>query len=363
MRRQQGGNDGRRSSGAPRWRKGLTNRSRPFAQGGELFADRAGIVGPAALSRRYRNGGGARFGRFGRFARFSRIARSTAGAAPTASALSYGTVTAQVQKGKTTQIDLLQAFSGPNISTTDREGVETWVYERTGRRSPTCRATRSRRSSCATSWACTSARAPCTTCTRRPPSWRASSTASSIGRRLNWALPRCFSHPAPNRRRGQHAGSHRPGPHDALQGAASSDRQRTSTRPKTRPPRTTRVCPPGRARRQVERHRSSPRYARDPRARGARAASLAEQVAGVLAGQGRAGVGFALRWGGDFVTRKNAGFEPRRRFRAESRFYFLSVMDLLHTTVIGCHRLDLSRRASAEGAGLAQPMRRRQSRM
>ena len=109
-----------------------------------------------ALSRRYRNGGGARFGRFGRFARFSRIARSTAGAAPTASALSYGTVTAQVQKGKTTQIDLLQAFSGPNISTTDREGVETWVYERTGRRSPTCRATRSRRSSCATSWACTS---------------------------------------------------------------------------------------------------------------------------------------------------------------------------------------------------------------
>ena len=49
----------------------------------------------------------------------------TAGAAPTASALSYGTVTAQVQKGKTTQIDLLQAFGGPNISTTDRDGVET----------------------------------------------------------------------------------------------------------------------------------------------------------------------------------------------------------------------------------------------
>ena len=42
---------------------------------------------------------------------------------------------------------------------------------------------------------------------------------------------------------------------------------------------------------------------------------------------------------------------------------FLSVMDLLHATVAGCHRLDLSRRASAEGAGLAQPMRRRQSRM
>ena len=66
---------------------------------------------------------------------FSRIARSTAVAAPTASARSNGTVTAQVQKGKTTQIDLLQAFGGPNISTTDRDGVETWVYERTATQS------------------------------------------------------------------------------------------------------------------------------------------------------------------------------------------------------------------------------------
>ena len=46
------------------------------------------------------------------------------------SALSYGTVTAIVQKGKTTQADLLQMFGGPNISTTDAAGVETWVYER-----------------------------------------------------------------------------------------------------------------------------------------------------------------------------------------------------------------------------------------
>jgi hypothetical protein len=46
------------------------------------------------------------------------------------SALSYGTVTATVQKGKTTQADLLQMFGGPNISTTDSDGVETWVYER-----------------------------------------------------------------------------------------------------------------------------------------------------------------------------------------------------------------------------------------
>lgn len=42
-----------------------------------------------------------------------------------ASALSYGTVTATVTRGKTTQIDLLQIFGGPNISTTDSDGVET----------------------------------------------------------------------------------------------------------------------------------------------------------------------------------------------------------------------------------------------
>ena len=47
-----------------------------------------------------------------------------------ASALSYGTVTSVVVKGKTTQMDLLQMFGGPNISTVDSEGVETWVYER-----------------------------------------------------------------------------------------------------------------------------------------------------------------------------------------------------------------------------------------
>ena len=47
-----------------------------------------------------------------------------------ASALSYGSVTAAVVKGKTTQLELIQMFGGPNISTTDGDGVETWVYER-----------------------------------------------------------------------------------------------------------------------------------------------------------------------------------------------------------------------------------------
>lgn len=55
---------------------------------------------------------------------------ATAQAAPAPSALSYGTVTSQVQKGKTTQADLLGLFGGPNISTTDAQGLETWVYER-----------------------------------------------------------------------------------------------------------------------------------------------------------------------------------------------------------------------------------------
>lgn len=59
------------------------------------------------------------------------VSAMTTGAPVTASALSYGTVTSQVQKGKTTQVELLQVFGGPNISTTDRDGVETWVYERT----------------------------------------------------------------------------------------------------------------------------------------------------------------------------------------------------------------------------------------
>ncbi len=47
-----------------------------------------------------------------------------------ASALSFGTVTAAVIKGKTTQLELIQLFGGPNISTLDGDGLETWVYER-----------------------------------------------------------------------------------------------------------------------------------------------------------------------------------------------------------------------------------------
>ena len=44
--------------------------------------------------------------------------------------LSYGNVTSRIQKGVTTQGDLVELFGGPNISTIDADGRETWVYER-----------------------------------------------------------------------------------------------------------------------------------------------------------------------------------------------------------------------------------------
>jgi hypothetical protein len=47
-----------------------------------------------------------------------------------ASALSYGAITTQVQRNKTTQLEILENFGGPNISTTDADGAEVWVYER-----------------------------------------------------------------------------------------------------------------------------------------------------------------------------------------------------------------------------------------
>ncbi len=45
--------------------------------------------------------------------------------------LSYGAITDTVKKGKTTQSDLVALFGGPNITTLDSDGTETWVYERT----------------------------------------------------------------------------------------------------------------------------------------------------------------------------------------------------------------------------------------
>jgi hypothetical protein len=60
-----------------------------------------------------------------------RVDSPTAGTVERPSNLSYGTVTATVKKNVTTQMDLVNLFGGPNISTTDADGAETWVYERT----------------------------------------------------------------------------------------------------------------------------------------------------------------------------------------------------------------------------------------
>lgn len=50
--------------------------------------------------------------------------------APT-STLSYGMVTGKVQKGVTMQTELLELFGGPSTLTTDRDGTEVWMYEKT----------------------------------------------------------------------------------------------------------------------------------------------------------------------------------------------------------------------------------------
>ena len=49
---------------------------------------------------------------------------------PPPTGLSYGSVTSQVQKDRTTQVNLVQMFGGPSISTMDAEGNEVWMYER-----------------------------------------------------------------------------------------------------------------------------------------------------------------------------------------------------------------------------------------
>lgn len=45
------------------------------------------------------------------------------------SALSYGMVTGSVERNKSTQLDLLKLFGAPNITTTDSDGQEVWVYD------------------------------------------------------------------------------------------------------------------------------------------------------------------------------------------------------------------------------------------
>jgi hypothetical protein len=44
--------------------------------------------------------------------------------------LSYGAVTSKVRKGDTTQEEIIRLFGAPNITTTNSDGKEVWVYDR-----------------------------------------------------------------------------------------------------------------------------------------------------------------------------------------------------------------------------------------
>jgi hypothetical protein len=52
-----------------------------------------------------------------------------------------------VVKGKTTQSDLLRLFGGPNLTTYDEAGLETWIYERTSTQTDTISSDRSTQAS------------------------------------------------------------------------------------------------------------------------------------------------------------------------------------------------------------------------
>ena len=47
------------------------------------------------------------------------------------SVLSYGMVTGRVKNGVTTQQELIDQFGGPSTMTTDKDGTEVWMYDKT----------------------------------------------------------------------------------------------------------------------------------------------------------------------------------------------------------------------------------------
>lgn len=47
------------------------------------------------------------------------------------SKLSHGMVTGSVKKNVTTQLELLELFGGPSVMTTDKDGTEVWMYDKT----------------------------------------------------------------------------------------------------------------------------------------------------------------------------------------------------------------------------------------
>lgn len=48
-----------------------------------------------------------------------------------ASTVGYGLVTSKIKKNITTQEDIIVLLGAPNITTTDAEGNETWIYDKT----------------------------------------------------------------------------------------------------------------------------------------------------------------------------------------------------------------------------------------
>lgn len=56
---------------------------------------------------------------------------SAASAGDPPGALSYGMVTGRVKKGVTTQQDIIDLFGGPSTMTTDKDGTEVWMYDKT----------------------------------------------------------------------------------------------------------------------------------------------------------------------------------------------------------------------------------------
>jgi hypothetical protein len=55
---------------------------------------------------------------------------STAFAEETPNTLTHGMAQMTLRVGETTQLQVLEAFGGPNITTLDGEGREVWIYDR-----------------------------------------------------------------------------------------------------------------------------------------------------------------------------------------------------------------------------------------
>lgn len=65
------------------------------------------------------------------YVRAPELPQPPATAADHPSALSYGMVTGRVKKGVTTQQEIVELFGGPSTMTTDKDGTEVWMYDKT----------------------------------------------------------------------------------------------------------------------------------------------------------------------------------------------------------------------------------------